>query len=297
MLPLQSQWITSIRAAYVAFVGLQNSTCSNLETDLSSPTLPAENDTSLHTNTLPGDDLYFPEDGPSEETRRLLLPIVSATYKTALGKLDAQARTVWIEESESNIFAQKAHNSELQACLEALKLLEELFMIVFASNQSRSEPSQSPRAASSSPRLGRLDKASPWLRDYLANVTSAKPSEVWRRTIMAFLNRVPFEYLQLVQSALDYMPVTVKQTDSNSFDKAVPLGAAQRLAMNIFAHWLVLVMLLDGVWWIGSIGQWELGRMLSFADAQWWIPESTETGETWWPESMYAVQKAIAEPI
>ena len=114
---------------------------------------------------------------------------------------------------------------------------------------------------------------------------------------MAFLNRVPLEYLQLVQSALDHMPVATHQTGSGSLDKPIPLGTAQQLAMNIFSHWLVLVMLLDGVWWIGSIGQWELGRVLSFAEAQRWTLEPAETGESWWPESMYAVQKAIAEPL
>jgi hypothetical protein len=297
MLPLQSQWITSIRAAYVAYVGLLNSTCSDLKDDLLSLPSTVENDDHLHTSTMLGNDVFFPEDGPAEETKRLLLPIVSATYKAALEKLDARARAVWKEENDLRIYAGEDCNSELQTCLASLKLLEELFVTVFANNQSNSEPSQSVCVASGISHFGRLDKASPWLRIYLSRVTSATPSKLWRRTIMAFLNRVPFDYLRLVQSALDYMPVAGKQTDSNSFDKAVPLGAAQRLAMDIFAHWLVLVMLLDGVWWIGSIGQWELGRMISFAEAQWWITEPTETGEAWWPESMYAVQKAIAEPI
>ncbi|RFU73754.1 c6 transcription factor [Trichoderma arundinaceum] len=297
MLPLQSQWITSIRAASVAYVGLRNSTCGDLEEDLTSPPSVAKNDAPLHIATLPADDLFFPEDGPSEGTKRLLLPIVSATYKAAMGKLDARARSVWIEESESSLHSRKVRNSELQACLTSLKLLEELFATVFASNHSRAEPSQEACTTPGSPNLSRLDKASPWLRRYIARVTSATPSKLLRRTIMAFLNRVPLEYLQLVQSALDYMPAVVKETDSNSLDKVIPLGTGQQLAINIFAHWLVLVMLLDGVWWIGGIGQWELGRILLFAKAQWWIPEAIEAGETWWPESMYTVQKAIAEPI
>ncbi|KAL7942557.1 hypothetical protein V8C42DRAFT_354703 [Trichoderma barbatum] len=296
MLPLQSQWITSIRAASVAYVGLLNSTRSNLEEDLPSPSSVANNDASLQTTTMLGDDLYLPEDGPSEGTKQLLLPIVSATYKAALGKLEARAQTVWIDENDPSTHAPKAHNSELQACLTALRLLDTRFTTVFASDQSNSEPSQA-ESASAGFHLGRLDKASPWLRKYLAHVTSATPSKLWRRAIMAFLNHVPFEYLQLVQSALDFMPVAVEQDGRTSFNEALPLGAAQQLAMHIFAHWLVLVMLLDGVWWIGGIGQWELGRILSFIEAQGWISESTGIGETWWPKSMYAVQKAIAEPI
>ncbi|KAL7933040.1 hypothetical protein V8C35DRAFT_67741 [Trichoderma chlorosporum] len=296
LLPLQSQWITSIRAAYVAYIGLLNSACGDPEEDLPSPLSVSSDDTALHTAALLGDESYIPEDGPSEGTKNLLQPIVSATYRTALEKLDTRARAVWIGQYDPNSHTPEAITSELQACLTSLKLLEELFATVFDSNQSNSEPIQSTTALSDV-ELGRFEKASPWLRKYMAHVTSATPSKLWRRTIMAFVNHVPLEYLQIVQSALDQMPVAVNQTDTASSDKGVPLDTTQQLAMDIFAHWLVLVMLLDGVWWIGSIGQWELGRILSFTEAQRRIAEYIEAGETWWPESMYAVQKAIEEPI
>ncbi|KAH6607036.1 hypothetical protein Trco_003349 [Trichoderma cornu-damae] len=298
MLPLQSQWITSIRAAYVAYVGLLNSTCSDGKDESMSVPSDVTNDIPLPTTTLLGENLFFPQDGPSEGTKQLLLPIVSATYMTALAKLDVRAQSLWLEDGALTIIqTRKASTSELQACLASLGLLEELFAKVFASNPSEPELPQSPCPTTGSSHLGRLDRASPWLRHYLARVTSAKPSKLWRRTIMAFVNRVPLEYLQLVQSALDYMPLAAKQPASNSLGKILPLGAAQHLAINIFAHWLVLVMLLDGVWWIGRIGQWELGRILSFAEAEYWIPESAGTGEAWWPESMYAVQNTIGQPI
>lgn len=294
MLPMQSQWITSIRAASVAYLGLLH---SDMGDELLSPTSILESGDPSPSTSLRGDEVYYPEDGPSEETKQLLLPIVSATYSAALEKLDARAQAICIEESDLSIRDQNIHNSDLQACLTSLKLLEELFAAVFSTSQSRPESSHTSHAALGFSHFGKLDKASPWLRKYLASVTSATPSKLLRRTIMAFVNHVPIEYLQLVQSALDYMPVAVKQSDSNSIDQIVPLSAAQRLAMNIFAHWLVLVMLLDGVWWIGGIGQWELGRILSFAETQGWAPESTEANGTWWPESMYAVQKAITERI
>lgn len=294
MLPMQSQWITSIRAASVAYFGLLNSTCDDAGDELLSPALFVEQDGPSYSTSLPSDDVYFPEDGPSEETKQLLLPIVSATYSAALEKLDARAQAVCIEESDMIYHDHNIHNSDLQACLASLKLLENLFATVLSTGQSRPESSY---ATSGFLQFGKLDKASPWLRSYLSSATSAVPSKLLRRSIMAFLNHVPLEYLQLVQSALDYMPVAAKQTRFDSPEQIVPLSAAQRLAMNIFAHWLVLVMLLDGVWWIGSIGQWELGRILSFAETQDLAVGSTETDGTWWPESMYAVQKAIAERI
>ncbi|KAL7921469.1 hypothetical protein ACQKWADRAFT_321312 [Trichoderma austrokoningii] len=295
LLPMQSQWITSIRAASVAYIGLSNSACDDMGDELLSPASIAEQDCPSYSTSLPGDDIYFPEDGPSEETKRLLLPIVSATYRAALEKLDARAQVICIEESDLITHDQTSHNPDLQNCLATLKLLEDSFAKVFSVCQSRPEPSQASYTTPGLSQFGKLDKASPWLRNYMASATSARPSKLLRRIIMSFLNKVPFEYLQLVQSALDYMPVAAKQSDPNSPEQIVPLSAAQRLAMNIFAHWLVLVMLLDGVWWIGGIGQWELGRILSFADSQGWALGSTETDGTWWPESMFAVQKAIAE--
>ncbi|KAL7911756.1 hypothetical protein GGI35DRAFT_443551 [Trichoderma velutinum] len=294
MLPLQSQWITSIRAAYVAYVGLLNSGNSELDNDLPSPHSVASED-AFHTMIMPGDNLLSPEDGPSEGTKKLLLPIVSATYGAAMEKLTTHAQAVWISHCDSNFHSQQNPDSGLQACLTAVELLDRLFNAVFASDQSNPEPSQAVPGPSGA-HLGKLEKASPWLRKYMALVTSVTPTKLLRRTIMTFLSRVPLEYLQLVQSALDYMPVPIKQTDSPYSNTAVPLSQAQQLAMSIFAHWLVLAMLLDGVWWIGTIGQWELGRILSFIETQGWVTESLETGEPWWPESMYAVQKAIAEP-
>ncbi|PNP50375.1 hypothetical protein THARTR1_08902 [Trichoderma harzianum] len=243
-----------------------------------------------------GDNLLNPEDGPSEGTKKLLLPIVSATYGAAMEKLTAHAQAVWIGQYDSNFHAPQNPDSGLQACLTAVDLLDRLFNAVFADDESVPESSQAVPAPSSS-HLGKLENASPWLRKYIAHVISVAPTKMLRRTIMTFLSRVPLEYLQLVQSALDYMPVPGQQNDSNCSNNAVPLGQAQQLAMSIFAHWLVLAMLLDGVWWIGTIGEWELGRILSFMETQGWMSESMETGEAWWPESMYAVQKAIAEPI
>lgn len=59
--------------------------------------------------------------------------------------------------------------------------------------------------------------------------------------------------------------------------------------MDILAHWLVLVMLLDGVWWIGDIGQWELGQVVSAMKNQELFHQVRDDNERWWPQSMYMV--------
>ena len=276
MLPLHSQWITSIRAAYVAFLGLMEPGVQHGEA--TPKRLVSQDVGRLH--ALPSGlldieaTLPSPEDGPSEETERLLLPIVSASYAAALTKLRSRSE---------HIYANAAHDSKLDACLEALGLLEELYHTVLGDKQQDAE--------SPAHDLGALHDASPWLTRYLARVTSASPSKLWRRTVMAFLSRVPMEFLQVVQSVLDCTPTDESQSNHVHLQEAVELSAAHKPAMDIFAHWLILVMLLDGVWWIGGIGRWELGRILAFTEPHGWLSELA-AGETWWPKTIYSIETA-----
>ena len=79
---------------------------------------------------------------------------------------------------------------------------------------------------------------------------------------MAFINRVPAEFLSLVQTTLDSIGVQTGNDNQGSWKSSdfelQNVSAAHKLAIDIFAHWAVLLMLLDGVWWIGDIGTWEL---------------------------------------
>lgn len=280
VLPFQSQWITSIRAAHVAFVGLLQpglrprsenaSPCLNPREEeaelLASPSGPPE-----------ADGTYVLQDGPAEETRRLLLPLISTTYEAALAKLRARNGSLDLQTDP--------RDAKLEACGAALRLLKELFQAIMKDEAPHGQP---PGRHD----FGALDNVPPWLVQYLARVTSATPSKLWRRRIMAFLNQVPFEFLHLVQLALDCMPVEENQVLSRSADEPLPLEAAHKPAMDIFAHWLVLVMLLDGVWWIGDVGHWELGRIIRFIATQDFVLDLVE-GETWWPETMYAIKSTL----
>ena len=69
----------------------------------------------------------------------------------------------------------------------------------------------------------------------------------------------------------------------------------QQLAVEIFAHWLVLVVLLDGVWWIGGVGAWELERVVQVRRVEWGCECLWEwDGEgRWWPEGMGEVWKVV----
>ncbi|KAJ6784162.1 hypothetical protein PWT90_09654 [Aphanocladium album] len=282
VLPFQSQWITSIRAAHVAFVGLLAPTLRS-PSEVASPASNSREEMESQSSPPgpPDDDqgAYLLEDGPAEETRRLLLPVVSTTYEAALVKL--RARNANLGPNGDAIYDPK-----LEACSTALRLLEELFQAVMGDEPVKLGPTQSRD-------FGVLDNVPPWLVKYLARVTSAAPSKLWRRRIMAFLNRVPFEYMHLVQLALDCMTIDDRQALSQGATEPVQLEAAQKPAMDIFAHWLVLVMLLDGVWWIGDAGHWELGRIIRLIESQ-ALAIDLAPGETWWPETMYSVKSTLS---
>ncbi|OAR05863.1 hypothetical protein LLEC1_05763 [Akanthomyces lecanii] len=279
-LPFQSQWITSIRAAHVAFVGLLQPGLRPSRKNASPGSNPREDGAELLTSPpspTEAGSTYGLQDGPAEETRRLLLPIISNTYKAALARLTARNASL-----ELNL---DQRDAKLEACGAALRLLEELFQTMMEDVVSQKEPS-TPHD------FGALDNVAPWLVQYLARVTSATPSKLWRRRIMAFLNQVPYDFLHLVQLALDCMPVEDSQVPLRSADEPLPLEAAHKPAMDIFAHWLVLVMLLDGVWWIGDVGHWELGRIIRFIATQGFVLDLVE-GETWWPETMHAIKSTL----
>jgi hypothetical protein len=295
----QSQWISLIRAAHLAFVGLLN---DRSETPDNRETNPEPSPT----NTVPPGynravslkETISPENGPIERTKDLLLPILSATSGPALKALRSKARAIWKAQSGTAPHSGgcTVEDAGLQACFESLEILGGIMTEVFSAKDTF-RPTSCPDqfySGHNTPSLGRLSKVSGWLRNYVARVTSsAAGPRPLRRVIMAFLNRVPAEYLSLVQTTLDSIdvPIGIGQQElwvSSDFELLNP-SSAQKLAIDIFAHWVVLVMLLDGVWWIGGIGAWELRRVVSFVRTQGWLDSQMHTEGSWWPESMYNV--------
>lgn len=303
-IPAQSQWISLIRAAHLAFVGLLNDNSNTIENgDGNTEPPPAITLAPGYNQATSIDEAISPEDGPTARTKQLLFPILAASSGPALKALRAKARAIWKSQvhttTQSSVSA--VDDAGLQACLAALETLGGIMTEVFSAEDSLPPITSSYKQFHSepdSPPLGRLSTVSDWLRSYVARVTSsATAPRPLRRVIMAFLNRVPAEYLSLVQTTLDSIGVPTdndpqESWDSSNFELLNP-SAAHKLAIDIFAHWVALVMLLDGVWWIGGIGFWELGRVVSFVRARGWLDPPMYTGERWWPESMYNVGKEL----
>lgn len=312
--PAQSQWIPLIRAAHLAYTGLLSAPRPRIDK------LSRSIDTSLAVyppisswrHSSKDNVIISAEDGPSRRTRDFLLPTIASTSGLALTKLrelvlsmrgsrlpSPPKESAMGNSDNMGMWGVNSHSSDIQACSEALDTLGRVMDDIFNENGS----SILPPGRQTEPDFevcpqSLLSEVSPWLRTYLASVTShKKPNKPLRRTIMFFLNRVPTKYLDLVQTTLGV--IAEQDTGENEIDLGFnsPLhSVAHHLAMAIFAHWLVLVMLLDGVWWVGDIGAWELERILLFMHRQ---PRSRPvfTDENWWPETMLNFVKEIKNQV
>ncbi|KXX73560.1 hypothetical protein MMYC01_210178 [Madurella mycetomatis] len=309
VMPKYSQWIRLFRAAHLAYSGLLN---GPLSANGMEPPGPARS---------PGDPPQYEYkvsprvEQPRGPPNHVLSPILAATVGPALATLEKKARGVLaiVEGHHGPI----SNNPDLQVCFAALDLFNRIATSTFAADDSRpSTPGHGPLVfdVEIEP-VGRLSQVSPWLRKYTANITSMVPSPLPRRFIMAFIHKAPARYLSLVDEMIDLIqtePVAPSSGGGSgdgdddddemiitpdfpeSTTTAPEPSIAHQLAVDIFAHWLVLVIMLDNVWWIGGIGAWELGRIVAYRREGWWWHNCLwSRDEDWWPESMFEVSRQL----
>ncbi|KAF2159521.1 hypothetical protein M409DRAFT_60736 [Zasmidium cellare ATCC 36951] len=273
--PAPLQWTSLIRAAHLAYTGLlhcswgEDSGLDSLDDSLLSLDSPDD----ISTNAGHFEQSSSPECSTGVWRRHLTQPIIAATSPLAVqqlaSRLNAASSVLYdfrdVEEATST----------LACCSEAFAVLCDIFNAVTAASE---DSPINKIMLTDPPQKSRLSAVSPWLRKYVAQVTSAIPQKQLRRVIMSFLNRVPVDFLELVQELLD-----------NSVDPSACPEASQ-IALDIFAHWLVLVTLLDDVWWIGGIGEWELERTVRTFKV---FELGTDVETEWWPEKMMVIRKEL----
>ncbi|KAK4461521.1 hypothetical protein QBC42DRAFT_329689, partial [Cladorrhinum samala] len=300
-MPKHPQWVSFYRAVDIAYGGLirnpsssssSSSPCSSSVASPGSgcPVTPSEPITNSHN---------YPASRASPSFDHPLFPIISATIGTALSKLCARAQA--IEGSSA-----APPTPELQACFTALAIFTGVVSDVFNSPASSSDPSEVPRTPGASScdegggqaeadvdPVGKLKDVSPWMRRYIASITYVVPSRLPRRIVAAFIHKVPAAYLGLVEDMFDLISGESESESKTSGEPSGGITVAHQLALEIFAHFLVLFILLDNVWWIGGIGAWELGRVVEGGYAA--VGEGEGEGEEgdWWPESMWEVSRQL----
>jgi hypothetical protein len=291
MLPQHSQWMSFTRAAHTASTAIlvgavDNVTNSQRRTysPISTSPTPAFPESISFSKGV-----FLPEDGPSERTKHLFLPLVASTYTQALAILREKVETTVV--SFETLQAPSCSDISIDACSTAFSILETCASGALSTEKPIGRHNDSAFEPLS---LERIPEVTSWVGEYMISVTSMASPKALRRTIMSFLNKAPTSFLNLVQSMLDSKLAEASSEDVMALDSPESsissLDPTRLLAMDIFAHWLVLVMLLDGVWWIGGIGQWELGQAIALMKSQNLCRQATDRRETWWPESMHSVK-------
>ncbi|KAK1828927.1 hypothetical protein QBC39DRAFT_264278 [Podospora conica] len=176
-------------------------------------------------------------------------------FRPALAKLKRNVRALVQGEMTS---------AEVGACQQALDLLDDVALRVLSPKPLRS----STGSQSAQGEFGAVDPAShvsSWLRCYSDQVLGFAPPRHESTAIIGFLCQAPPSFLGLVETALATMPRGLSSGGNMGVQEcgqSIEMSPAAACAINIFAHWLALSMLLEDVWWFGEIGEWELEKIV-----------------------------------
>ena len=302
LMPKHSQWISLFRAAHLAYAGLLTNNGTPRSDNARQPS-PAHSPTDPLAARSPQTQYEYKISPRVEQSRgptaHALAPILAATIGSALNRLREKAREAAMVSATdiTNSFdpTSVCTNEDLQVCFAALSLFSGIVTETFRVDDSRpSTPGHANFAfeLEIDPSVGRLAEVSPWLRRYAASISSSIPSRLPRRIIMAFIHKAPARFLSMIEEAMALVrPESPIDPEVLGWGAAPEPSLAHQLALEIFAHWLVLVILLDNVWWIGGIGAWELGRLVMVRKDMRWGACMWNQDEDWWPESMFEVSR------
>ena len=224
----------------------------------------------------------FPNLAPSRT--HFMTAIIATTSAVAFARL-RQRLDAWYP-------ARDQSDQGLAACSAAFEVLESIKSNGIGTSRFPPPPSTTPPSTSDSHELP------PSLRSFAQDSfafasTPPHPTHPLTRFFLTFLIRVPQFYLDLVLPLLDQrlespltfhtIPVTLTQT--------------QALALDIYAHWSVLMFLVEKEsWWIGTLPEVTLEGMLNrygegFVKRFWGRGRDEEEAEKWWPGWMLGVLK------
>jgi hypothetical protein len=105
---------------------------------------------------------------------------------------------------------------------------------------------------------------------------------------LAFFRRVSKTYVDLL------LPLHEPRTDGDNVDDEHELTTAEFLVLDVYAHWLVLMLLAEEeAWWVGNfpfvalqglVARYGDGLLGTSADRQ-----QQQQQQQWWPASMLEV--------
>jgi len=126
-----------------------------------------------------------------------------------------------------------------------------------------------------------LAQAPGWLRNFVLRRPRPAHTEPLARSFLAFFSGASKAYVNLLLPLLD--PRTT------SVDNDPELTTGEVLALDVYAHWLVLMLLVENeAWWVGDFPFFALqGLITRYGQAR--FSSTSSIQEQWWPASMLEV--------
>ncbi|KAL9114739.1 MAG: hypothetical protein Q9227_001418 [Pyrenula ochraceoflavens] len=257
---------------------LRTLNCSSL-----SPDHPLSSEEELTIDSppvLPAIDLHPSALAPSRT--HVMFPILAATSEKALVKLQERLESTY----------GSGLRDSLSACSAAFAVLRDIKSTAF----SRSPP-RNLHEKSFQHRLLSLPQVAPWLRSLANGSKIPTPAGSLTRFLLSFLFETPQAYIDLVLPLLDQRLESPAGTMSDG--PSVELAMDQALALDIYAHWSVLMFLAEEEsWWIGNLPFVTLSGMVNrygddFVTRLW--PETCAGQEQWWPVCMLNILREIRQ--
>lgn len=237
------------------------------------------------------------ESSPSVR-RHALYPTIAITMAPALEKLhprlqslEQRLRAHHRKASAADYSLQgvgEAQFTDLQAinaCWSALSMLEAMCSAVFHPPMSPS-PTTSPGATTDDSAPSPHDPTAPWLRPFINPPISYSTSRPLTGGVLSWSTRIPPLYIAMLSEP---MPThRASEDDDSQFELQIRV-----LAWDIYAHYLVCMILLEGeAWWISDLGVSDIAKVdqnLNLSGADW---AGQEDG--WWPERMRSMAVEMA---
>ncbi|KAL4988790.1 hypothetical protein BDW68DRAFT_186981 [Aspergillus falconensis] len=218
-----------------------------------------------------------------------MYPIIKSTSQAAFSKLQDRLNLALIYDPA---------NPSLSVCAEAFEVLSTLRTGVFPP-----DPSNPPVLPPSMTEMPTLPQVPPWLSSFTARPSTPSPTGHMTRPFLSFLVHAPQAYLDFVLPLLDQRLEVPSRTSNRVEARAeVELNVEQALALDIYAHWSVLMFLVgEESWWIGRLPDITLtGLVNRFGDnfvRELW-PDGDGDGDgdrkgEWWPGSMLRIHREI----
>ncbi|KIW42135.1 uncharacterized protein PV06_05718 [Exophiala oligosperma] len=241
-----------------------------------------------------------------------LMSVISATRTGALDALQERVdalqrdfrrslRTELPTMAFHKASAQLSKAASMSACSLAVDVLISIGNALFPENLDKQQTPPPPPPDSMNLEIASLDlndcdthssSRCSWLNDSIRLPRIYHPSLPLTPVILPWVNRLPEDFMAILQ-----LPVRLSAAppDGGDIDHEI-----QMLAWDIFAHWLVFVMLVEQeTWWIGDFGITDIKKLAQMINR----PRKSMTGDgqgqgsngnnDWWPMDMCLVAEQL----